>query len=261
MSTRYPIILVHGVALKDVFKFKAFGKIEKMLKKQGYSVYTSNADGFGAIETNAEQLKKQILDILQKTGAEKVNLIAHSKGGLDSRYMIKHLGMQEKVASLTCLCTPHKGSVIATKLYALPKPIKHFLAFWITFWYRIFGDRHPAVLTVCKQLANTPDGTMAYFDDTPHEGIFVQSYSSTLEKSRDDFVMGIPLFFSRRYEDVESDGMVSVESSRFGEYKGNATEGSVSHSEIVDFMAKKKKKEKIYAFYIGLCEDLAERGY
>lgn len=261
MATKYPIILVHGIALKDHGRFKAFGRIEKRLREQGYTVCTSATDGFGAIETNAAQLKAQIQALLAETGAEKVNLIAHSKGGLDSRYMIAHLGMQTHVASLTCLCTPHKGSVIATRLDRLPRPIKHFIAFWLTCLYRLFGDKHPQVLTVCKQLSDTPDGTLAYFDDTPHEGIFVQSYSTTLERSRDDFVMGVPLYFSRRWEDVPSDGMVSVTSSQFGEYRGNCIEASISHSEIVDFMTKKKKKEQIYAFYTALCEDLGERGY
>ncbi len=260
MATKYPIILVHGIMLKDFGRFKAFGRIEENLKAQGYTVYTSDADGFGTIEGNAAQLKAQIQRILSKTGAEKVNLIAHSKGGLDSRYMIEHLDMKSRVASLTCISTPHKGSVIATKLYALPRPIKALVAFWLTFWYRIFGDKDPQVLTVCKQLSNTPDGTLLYFDDTPHEGIFVQSYSTTLERSTDDFVMGIPLYFSRRYENIPSDGLVSQASSQYGEYRGDCTDGSVSHSEIVDFMAKKKKKEKIYGFYLSLCEDLAQRG-
>ena len=261
MSTAYPIILVHGIALKDVGRFKAFGKIESLLRSHGYTVYTSATDGFGTVETNAAQLKAQIISILSETGAEKVNLIAHSKGGLDSRYMIRHLDMQTSVASLTCLCTPHKGSRIATKLYTLPKPVKHLIAAWLTFWYRLFGDEHPQVLAVCKQLSDTPDGAMAYFDDTPHEGIFVQSYSTTLEKSRDDFIMGIPLYFSRLFDGQPSDGLVSLSSSQFGEYRGSCTDGSVSHSEIVDFMVKKKKKEKIYGFYLSLCEDLRDRGY
>ena len=260
MSTKYPIILVHGIMLKDFGRFKAFGRIEKLLREAGYTVYTSDADGFGTIEGNAAQLKAQIEHVLSDTGADKVNLIAHSKGGLDSRYMIEHLDMKPRVASLTCISTPHKGSVIATKLYALPRLVKGMVAFWLTFWYRIFGDKDPQVLTVCKQLSNTPDGALLYFDDTPHEGIFVQSYSTTLEKSTDDFVMGIPLYFSRRYENSPSDGLVSQDSSQYGEYKGNCTVGSVSHSEIVDFMAKKKKKEKIYGFYLSLCEDLALRG-
>ncbi|MBE6586687.1 MAG: alpha/beta fold hydrolase [Ruminococcaceae bacterium] len=261
MATKYPIILVHGIVLKDLRHFKAFGRIEALLRAEGYHVVTSETDGFGSIETNAEQLKAQILKLMAQTGAEKVNLIAHSKGGLDSRYMMETLDMSSHVASLTCLCTPHKGSGIATKLYRLPTPVKGFIAFWITFWYRIFGDQHPDVLKVCKQLSDTPDGTIAYFKDLPHEGIFLQSYSTTLQKSRDDFVMGIPLYVSRRLEDVPSDGLVSVDSSKFGEYKGNCTDASVSHSEIVDFLAKKNKKEKIYAFYISLCKDLADRGF
>lgn len=246
--------------LKDFGRFKAFGRIERLLREEGYCVFTSDADGFGTIENNAAQLRDQIERILAETGAEKVNLIAHSKGGLDSRYMIEYLDMKSRVASLTCISTPHKGSVIATKLYALPKPVKGLVAFWLTFWYRVFGDRDPRVLTVCKQLSDTPDGALLYFDDTPHEGIFVQSYSTTLEKSTDDFVMGIPLYFSHRFENTPSDGLVSRSSSQYGEYQGDCTDGSVSHSEIVDFMTRKKKKEKIYGFYLSLCKDLAERG-
>ena len=88
----------------------------------------------------------------------------------------------------------------------------------------------------------------------------MQSYSTVQERRRDDFVMGIPLHFSRIYENDFSDGLVAVESSKFAEYKGHCTEHSISHSEIVDFMASKRKKEKIYAFYLELCKDLADRG-
>lgn len=35
MVTRYPIILVHGIMLKDVWKFKAFGKIESVMRGNG----------------------------------------------------------------------------------------------------------------------------------------------------------------------------------------------------------------------------------
>ena len=93
------------------------------------------------------------------------------------------------------------------------------------------------------------------------DDIFMQSFSTVMEKSRDDFVMGIPLYFSRRYENDHSDGIVSEGSSKFAQDQGRCTPHSISHSEIVDFMVKKKKKEKIYAFYIELCEDLTKRGY
>ena len=55
-------------------------------------------------------IKRSILEVLTKTGAEKVNLIAHSKGGMEARYMIKVLGMNTHVASLTTISTPHHGS-------------------------------------------------------------------------------------------------------------------------------------------------------
>jgi len=259
MATKYPIILAHGIALKDYKFFKAFGRIERVLVENGYTVCTSTTDGFGTIEHNAQQLKEQIEEILKTEGVEKVNIIAHSKGGLDSRYMIDRLGMGEHVASVTFLCTPHKGSQIATKLYALPKWIRGFLAWWINFWYRIFGDKQPDALAVCKQLAASDDDLLG--GHSLDDEIFMQSYSTVLEKSRHDFVMGIPLKFSRHYENDHSDGLVSVKSSQFANYRGHCTQHSISHSEIVDFMANKKEKEKVYAFYLGLCNDLAERGY
>ena len=45
--------------------------------------------------------------------AEPVNVIAHSMGGLDARYMITHLGMAEQVRSLTTVATPHHGTFVA----------------------------------------------------------------------------------------------------------------------------------------------------
>lgn len=265
MATKYPVILVHGIALKDVKFFKAFGHIESLLGENGYRVATAPTDGFGSIENNAEQLRAFVQKIMQSEGVDKVNLIAHSKGGLDSRYMIDRLGMAEHVASLTFLCTPHKGSKIATRLYAMPRIFKCPLAAWLHVWYRIFGDKKPEVLTVCRQLRHTPDGVMEslnFGEADAHDGIFMQSYSTVMERSRDDFIMSIPHLFSRRWENgAPTDGMVSVDSSQYADYKGHCTDGSVSHSEIVDFMVKKSKKEAIYAFYLSLCSDLAERGY
>ena len=258
MSTKYPLLLVHGIVLKDVHFFKAFGKIESILTQHGYTVSTSRTDGFGSIENNAAQLKEHIEEILRKTGAEKINLIAHSKGGLDSRYMIDKLGMRDKVASVTFLCTPHKGSPVATMIDGLPRPIKGIIAGVLNAEYRIFGDKNPDALTVCRQLRHAPDGLLDHSDN--YDGIFLQSYSTTLKRSRDDFVMGIPLRFSHYLGDTVSDGLVSAESSKFANYRGNCTDDSVSHSEIVDFMTRKQKKEKIYAFYLSLCKELAERG-
>ncbi len=259
MKSRYPFILVHGVMLKD-FKFlRAFGRIEKNLNEAGFKVYTAQTDGFGTIENNAEQLKKEILEILDEENAEKINIIAHSKGGLDGKYMIENLNMREKTASLTTLCTPHKGSQIATMLLRLPDFLKRFIALWINLVYRIFGDEKPDALKVCKQLERVNGEKPQDFDGI--EGVYCQSYSSTLKKSRDDFIMGIPLTFSKRLEKDFSDGLVSVDSSKFGNYRGDCIDESVSHLQILGYAAGKKKKEKIYSFYLQVLNELADFGF
>jgi triacylglycerol lipase len=259
MSTKYPILLVHGLMLKDFRSFKAIGRIEGFLRGRGYSVYTCNTDGVGTIENNARQLKRQILCILRRTGAKKINLIAHSKGGLDSRYMIEHLGMSKYVASLTFLCTPHYGSEIASRLYSLPSPIKKALAAYINLGYWMTGDKAPDVLTVCRQLRRDNNGVLP--EVCGYEGVYLQSYSTTLDKSRNDFVMGIPLIFSRKYETSPSDGLVSEDSSKFGSYRGKCLDESISHTQIVDLLVFSKKRQRVYDFYLKLCEELSEGGF
>lgn len=260
MKTKYPIILVHGIAIKDILFVKTFGRIDANLKKNGFVVYKSNVDGFGTVENNALILKEEINKIMIECGVNKVNIIAHSKGGLDSKYMIQNLGMEEHVASLTTLCTPHKGSPIASNILRLPKWMLKIIAFWINFWFRLFGDKKPDSLEVCKELQvvnDIEDETIMFSDK-----VYCQSFSTKLDRAKDDFIMGIPLLFFRHFEkNSDSDGLVGEKSTMFGEYKGNAVEGSVSHSEIIDFFANKKKKERIYEFYNAVCVDLINRGF
>lgn len=256
---KYPIVLVHGIILKDFWHFKAFGKIERILRSEGYRVYTADHDGLGTIQSNAEQLRCFVEDVLAREEVDRVNLIAHSKGGLDSLYMIDRLSMNEKVASLTFLCTPHKGSPIATRLYDMPTIIRNSLALWLNFVYKMLGDKRPNALEVCRSLKITPDDILKTFE--PHDGIYMQSFASELEQSKDDFVMGIPLMFSKMYESAPSDGMVSHHSSQYGNFRGNCIEDSISHTQIVDFCAGKSKKEKIYTFYRTICEELTQLGF
>lgn len=256
MRTKYPILLVHGIVFKESKIFKAFGKIGKKLKSSGYCVYIGKHDGFGTIENNANQLKEQIKEILAHENTDKVNLIAHSKGGLDCRYLIENLDMENSVASLTTLCTPHKGSPIASKIMKLPKFLLKFVAFWINFWYRIFGDKHPDAYNVCKELQQH-DGETNLLSDK----VYLQSFSTTMKRAKDDFVMGIPFMFSRHFDKGETDGLVPTESAMFANYRGDCIPDSVSHSQIVDFMVSKKKKEKIYSFYFAICEELAAMNF
>lgn len=259
MASKYPIILAHGIAAKQLRILNAFGKIGYELEKEGYKVFVADTDGFGSIENNAEQLKNYINRVLLLTGAEKVNIIAHSKGGLDSKYMITKLGMEDKVASLTTLCTPHKGSIIASKIWKLPMPIKKIIAFWIDMFYCLFlGDKHPDSIRACDQLraVDESEETLQF-----SYKVYCQSYSTSISNVKDCFIMGLPMKLQHHYEVTDNDGMVSEESAQFGCYKGKCLDIPVSHVQIIDMFSKKSQKEQIYAFYKKVCSELSEMGF
>ena len=261
MKTRYPIVLVHGLGMKDTFFMKSWGWIDRILRVQGYTVYKSNVDGFGTVESNAKQLKEEIGKILEETGAEKVNIIAHSKGGLDAKYMIQQMDMAKQVASLTTLCTPHKGSPIASFVMRFPRAAVKYAAFWVNLAYKILGDKTPDSFTACEELKRTE----SLEEETVNvaDGVLCQSFSAAIRPGEDaaDFVMTIPMMFSRFIEKGRiTDGLVPRDSAIFGKYRGDCVDGSMSHTEIVDFMVRDKKRDKIFAFYSALCEELANAG-
>lgn len=257
MTTKYPIILVHGLFMKPRF-FRVFKYIQENLKKAGYRVYIADTDGVGTIENNAVQLEGQIGEILKKEGAEKVNIIAHSKGGLESIYLIENMGAGDKVASLTTICTPHRGSAVASWVTGLPSFILYIFVFFCNLFYRILGDKQPDFLTACRQL-NSRENSKNTLDC--FHGVYCQSYSSTMKNAAADPVLSIPYMISVRYEKDFSDGMVSRSSAKFAEYKGDCIDDSISHNEIVCYLTRRSKKKKVVRFYIELCEDLAKRGY
>lgn len=256
--TKYPIVLVHGIAIKQSKVIRAFGKIENVLRDAGYTVYVADIDAFGTIENNAAQLCDYINRILSECGAEKVNIIAHSKGGLDSKYMITELGMEDRVASLTTLCTPHRGSIVASWIWRLPLWIKKCIAWFINSFYRLAGDERPDALAACLQLRKADESA-----DTLRfsEKVYCQSYSTNLKRAKDCFLMGIPMKLYRHYEKLDNDGMVSCESAKFGNYRGDCLDISVSHAQIVDLFAKKDQRKKVYEFYVRLAHELAEMGF
>ena len=100
----FPIILAHGVCRFDVLindvlqldnnddpkldRLHYFRGIRTMLKAKGFCVYHSKVSWAADVKTRAEDLRINIEAVLQKEKAKKVNIIAHSMGGLDSRHMM-----------------------------------------------------------------------------------------------------------------------------------------------------------------------------
>ena len=71
-----------------------------------------------SIEENAKQLREYIQDIKKATGAEKVQIIAHSQGGLVARQYIQENGGFVSTAKLLGICVPNHGVSFTYPLYA-----------------------------------------------------------------------------------------------------------------------------------------------
>ena len=110
----HPIVLAHGWMAVDAFSLPGmrqeyFRGVREQLRAHGHRVYVSRVSPFATVPRRAEQLAEQ----LTKIDADKVNIVAHSMGGLDARYAITRLGLAERVASLTTIGTPHRGTPLA----------------------------------------------------------------------------------------------------------------------------------------------------
>lgn len=140
---KYPILLVHGMGFRDYKHLGYWGRIPDALEAMGCSVFFGGQDSVADIETNGTHLAGRIAEILRETGAERVNIIAHSKGGPDSRYAISAAGAGDMVASLTTIATPHHGSKTVDLLMKCPKPWIRFVGWWTDGMFRIMGDKNP----------------------------------------------------------------------------------------------------------------------
>lgn len=72
------------------------------------------------IEHRAEALINQF-DSLISHKFPKVHLITHSFGGADARYALSQMALNERVHSLTTLCTPHHGCALINQATKYPK--------------------------------------------------------------------------------------------------------------------------------------------
>ena len=83
--TKYPLLLVHGVFFRDFEHFNYWGRIPDELRRNGATIYYGEHQSADCVDDSAKELEKRILQIIRENGYEKLNVIAHSKGGLDMR--------------------------------------------------------------------------------------------------------------------------------------------------------------------------------
>jgi triacylglycerol lipase len=107
--THDPILFVHGYAgnggnWQDMkAKFLSDGWQPAELYACNYSFTASNV-------ASATEIASQVDEIIRKTGAARVDIIAFSMGSISSRYYLKNLGGSAKVDAWVSLAGPNHGT-------------------------------------------------------------------------------------------------------------------------------------------------------
>lgn len=266
-SPKHPIVLAHGLmgfdelhlAGRYLSGIQYWRGIKEVLVANDVHVITTSVPATGSIEERAKALEK---DITEKAAGKDVNIIAHSMGGLDSRYLISQLKPKSfKVMSLTTIATPHRGSSAADIVFReigeehLPGLYKLLARLKIE--SGAFGQLTRAYLRDEFNPANPDDPNVRYF-----------SYGASARPS----IFSVFRISHDLIEVLEgpNDGLVSVASSKWGQdgYKGTLM--GVTHLDLINWTNRlkllaaeltfQKRNFVAAAFYLSIADMLAKEG-
>lgn len=261
--TQYPILMVHGVFFRDFRYLNYWGRIPGELEKNGATVFYGNHQSAAGVPESGREIADRIEQICRETGCEKVNIIAHSKGGLDSRYAIAMLGASERVASLTTINTPHRGCEFADYLLSkIPAKQQEMVAKAYNTALHKLGDPNPNFLAAVYDLTAARCAQMNE-EVKDAEGVYYQSIGSKLNKATGG---RFPLNFSYQlvnYFDGANDGLVGEQSFPWGSnYRFLTVSGKrgISHGDMIDLNRENFKGFDVREFYVQLVADLKKRG-
>lgn len=263
-QTKYPILLVHGVFFRDFRYMNYWGRIPKQLEENGATVYYGQQQSAASVVECGKELADKIQEIVDKTGCAKVNIIAHSKGGLDSRYALTLPGVAEHVASVTTINTPHRGCEFADYLLSkIPESQKNLIADTYNTALRKLGDPAPNFLEAVGDL--TAEACKRFNEQVMNvEGVYYQSVGSKLNVASGG---RFPLNFSYKLVklfDGANDGLVGEDSFPWGErFEFLTVKGrrGISHGDMIDLNRENFKGFDVREFFVGLVADLKQRGF
>lgn len=263
-NTKYPLLLVHGVFFRDMRFLNYWGRVPAELVRNGAVIFYGEQQSAASVADSAEELRKRIIHITKDLGYGKVNVIAHSKGGLDMRYAVSRLGMDRYVASLTTISTPHRGCAFAEfLLQKAPPGLRRFIAAKYNSTLKKLGDTNPDFMGAVTDL--TMERCAKMNEETPDKaGVFYQSVMSKMSGWRSG---RFPLNFTYllvKWFDPENDGLVSVDSAKWGSrFQLLSPEGKrgISHGDIVDICRENIPGFDVREFYVDLVKDLKKRGF
>ncbi|HKJ34665.1 MAG TPA: alpha/beta fold hydrolase [Balneolales bacterium] len=262
VNIKYPILFCHGFgSLASLVKKSPMDEICMLYRSHGVLSFAPNIVPYNTIDVRAKAWCKLINQILEQTKADKVNIIAHSMGGLDMRYAISELNIADKVSSLTTISTPHHGSSLAEWALSTPARVKVLLAQLLN-W--VGNNMYPKMRS--DVLSATGELTRAYVNDEFNnkivnvDSVSYYSYSAAAGRGTDTSIGRLLVPFNNHIFDQEgvNDGFVSEESGHWGTYLG-CTE--LSHIEQINVNLSADREPVWNKFWTGVMQKLSDFGH
>lgn len=166
-KTKSPIVLVHGFLGADSYLgiIDYWYGIESYIEDKGGTVYVTETSAANSSAVRGEQLIVQLdqLRAIRGKPAEKYNLIGHSQGGLDVRYVA---GVRpDLVASLTTVGSPHTGVDFVDQFGGDIDGLIDFLGGAVEILWGLLGNDNPTDMQAA--LAQFSPAAIAAFNADP----------------------------------------------------------------------------------------------
>jgi len=204
-GTKSPIILMHGFfGWGDVGAFSYFAGVVDDLEDLGFEVFEPAVSPINSMEVRADQW---VEEINARYPNQKINIIAHSQGGLDARYMISTLGWGDRVDALVTVATPHYGSAIADIAVGIIPGFAQDVIDWIM---NMFGLDWDGIAQLTHEYVEET------FNPANPDDPRVTYYSYQTDAEDNCFFLLEPTHFLIGLFDGANDGVVPTDSARYG---------------------------------------------
>ncbi|OLT50113.1 hypothetical protein BJF89_11735 [Corynebacterium sp. CNJ-954] len=106
----YPVVLLHGT----ISSKNAWQNLVVSLRDRGWVVFAPDYGIHGTqdVLTSARDIAAYLDQVFAATGAEKIDIVGHSQGGLLARYWINEMGGADRIHHLVSLSAPHHGTTV-----------------------------------------------------------------------------------------------------------------------------------------------------
>lgn len=259
---KYPVLLCHGYgAITVLVKPSPLYDVAMLMRTHNVLAFAPNIVPYARIETRAESWSKLIHRILDELECPKINIIAHSMGGLDARYAISRLDMAPAVESLTTVSTPHRGTSLAELMLNAPETIRNKVAGLLD-WIgdRVYPNAKSDSVASAEQL--TREYVTSQFNPAVPDAdeVSYYSYSSAVGKGTDESIQVIARYQNNHVYQREgpNDGMVSVQSAQWGTH---IKTGNLSHLEQMNFNTRDERQSMFREFWLDIIKKLQASGH